>query len=168
MDAISISERPPEIEDRAIPGHWEGDLIQGSNNSFIATVVERQTRFAVLVKVDGKGSTEVISRLSRKMEKLPDLLKKSLTWDRGTEMTNHREFTVATNMQVFFCDPSSPWQRGTNENTNGLLRQYFPKGTSVARYSQADLDAVAAELNSRPRKTLGFVTPADKLAELLQ
>jgi IS30 family transposase len=168
VDAISISERPPEIEDRAIPGQWEGDLIQGSNNSFIATVVERQTRFAVLVKVDGKGSTEVISRLSRKMEKLPDLLKKSLTWDRGTEMTNHREFTVATNMQVFFCDPSSPWQRGTNENTNGLLRQYFPKGTSVARYSQADLDAVAAELNSRPRKTLGFVTPADKLAELLQ
>lgn len=168
VDAVSISERPPEIEDRAIPGHWEGDLIQGSNNSFIATVVERQSRFAVLVKVDGKGTATVISSLSRQMKKLPGLLKKSLTWDRGTEMANHREFTIATNMQVFFCDPSSPWQRGTNENTNGLLRQYFPKGTSVAGYSQADLDAVAAELNNRPRKTLGFITPADKLAELLQ
>lgn len=168
VDAVPISERPPEIEDRAIPGHWEGDLIQGSKNSFIATVVERQSRFVVLVKVDGKGTETVVSGLSRQMKKLPRLLQKTLTWDRGTEMANHREFTIATNMRVFFCDPSSPWQRGTNENTNGLLRQYFPKGTCVARYSQADLDAVAEELNNRPRKTLGFITPADKLAELLQ
>jgi len=143
-------------------------LIQGSKNSFIATVVERQSRFVVLVKVDGKGTETVVSGLSRQMKKLPRLLQKTLTWDRGTEMANHREFTIATNMRVFFCDPSSPWQRGTNENTNGLLRQYFPKGTCVARYSQADLDAVAEELNNRPRKTLGFITPADKLAELLQ
>jgi IS30 family transposase len=165
---VPISERPPEIEDRAIPGHWEGDLIQGSKNSFIATVVERQSRFTVLVKVDGKGTETVVSSLSRQMKKLPALLQKSLTWDRGTEMANHQEFTTATDMQVFFCDPSSPWQRGTNENTNGLLRQYFPKGTCVAGYSQADLDAVATELNNRPRKTLGFMTPAVKLGELLQ
>ena len=168
VDAVPISERPPEVEDRAIPGHWEGDLIQGSKNSFIATVVERQSRFTVLVKVDGKGTETVVSSLSRQMKKLPALLQKSLTWDRGTEMANHQEFTTATDMQVFFCDPSSPWQRGTNENTNGLLRQYFPKGTCVAGYSQADLDAVATELNNRPRKTLGFMTPAVKLDELLQ
>ena len=168
VDAVPISERPPEVEDRAIPGHWEGDLIQGSKNSFIATVVERQSRFTVLVKVDGKGTETVVSSLSRQMKKLSALLQKSLTWDRGTEMANHQEFTTATDMQVFFCDPSSPWQRGTNENTNGLLRQYFPKGTCVAGYSQADLDAVATELNNRPRKTLGFMTPAFKLGELLQ
>ena len=168
VDAVPISERPPEVEDRAIPGHWEGDLIQGSKNSFIATVVERQSRFTVLVKVDGKGTETVVSSLSQQMKKLPTLLQKSLTWDRGTEMANHQEFTTATDMQVFFCDPSSPWQRGTNENTNGLLRQYFPKGTCVAGYSQADLDAVATELNNRPRKTLGFMTPAVKLDELLQ
>ena len=126
---------PPEIEDRAIiPGHWEGDLIQGSKNSFIATVVERQSRFTVLVKVDGKGTETVVSSLSQQMKKLPALLQKSLTWDRGTEMANHQEFTTATDMQVFFCDPSSPWQRGTNENTNGLLSQCFPKGTCVAGY----------------------------------
>lgn len=168
VDAVPISERPPEVEDRAIPGHWEGDLIQGSKNSFIATVVERQSRFVILVKIDGKGAATAVTGLSRQMKKLPGLLQKSLTWDRGTEMANHRDFTIATNMQVFFCDPSSPWQRGTNENTNGLLRQYFPKGTCVSGYSQADLDAVAEELNNRPRKTLGFITPADKLAELLQ
>lgn len=168
VDAVSISERPPAIEDRAIPGHWEGDLIQGANNSYIATVVERQSRFTVLVKVNGKDTISVVSALSEQMIKLPQLLHKSLTWDRGTEMADHKKFSMATNMKVLFCDPSSPWQRGTNENTNGLLRQYFPKGACLARFSQKELDKVAAKLNNRPRKTLGFVTPADKINVLLQ
>ncbi len=167
-NAVSIRDRPATIEDRSIPGHWEGDLIHGANNSYIATVVERQSRFTVLVKVQGKSTAYVVSALSRQMGKLPQLLQKTLTWDRGTEMADHCKFSIATDMQVFFCDPSSPWQRGTNENTNGLLRQYFPKGTCVARYSQAELDAIAAKLNNRPRKTLSFHTPADKLKAVLQ
>ena len=168
VDAVSISERPPAIEDRAIPGDWEGDLIQGANNNYIATVVERQSRFTVLVKVNGKDTISVVSALSEQMIKLPQLLHKSLTWDRGTEMADHQKFSMATNMKVFFCDPSSPWQRGTNENTNGLLRQYFPKGACLAGFSQKELDKVAAKLNNRPRKTLGFVTPADRINVLLQ
>jgi len=165
---VSIRERPACVEDRATPGHWEGDLICGPKNSYIATVVERKSRFTILVKVDGKKTEGVVSALSRQMVKLPELLKQSLTWDRGTEMAAHQKFSVATNMDVYFCDPSSPWQRGTNENTNGLLRQYFPKGSCLSGYSQTELDEVAEHLNTRPRKTLGFVTPAYKLNEVLQ
>lgn len=168
VNGVSIRERPASIEDRAVPGHWEGDLIRGSKNSHIATVVERQTRFTVLVKVEGKDTTTVISALSEQMGKLPKLLKQSLTWDRGTELAAHAEFSIATNMDVYFCDPSSPWQRGTNENTNGLLRQYFPKGSSLSEFTQGDLNRVAAKLNNRPRKTLGFRTPAEKLDEVLR
>jgi len=168
VDGITISERPALIEDRAVPGHWEGDLIVGAKNSYIATVVERQTRFIVLVKVSGKDTESVVSQLSEQMSKLPKLLKQSLTWDRGTEFASHKNFTLATGMDVYFCDPASPWQRGTNENTNGLLRQYFPKGSCLSGYSQDDLNKVAAKLNSRPRKTLGFLTPADKLNQVLQ
>ncbi len=166
-DGLSISERPAEVEDRAIPGHWEGDLIQGSRQSYIATLVERQTRFTIMVKVPGKETLPVVSALSEQMFQLPNLLKKSLTWDRGCELAAHKKFSMATNMKVYFCDPSSPWQRGSNENTNKLLRQYFPKGTYLGDYSQEDLDNVAASLNNRPRKTLGFNTPADKINELL-
>jgi transposase, IS30 family len=168
IDGVSIRERPAAIEDRAVPGHWEGDLICGSQNSYIATVVERQSRFTVLVKIDGKHTQTVVSALSRQMGKLPDLLKQSLTWDRGTELAAHRTFSMEIDMDVYFCDPASPWQRGTNENTNGLLRQYFPKGTCLSGYSQNDLNKVAAKLNNRPRKTLGFETPAHKLDEVLQ
>lgn len=167
-DGVSISERPAIVEDRAIPGHWEGDLIHGSKNTFIATVVERQTRFTVLVKVDGKDTQSVVTALSEQMVKLPKLLKQSLTWDRGNEMAGHVAFSVATKMDVYFCDPRSPWQRGTNENTNGLLRQYFPKGTSLSRFTQDELNRAAAKLNNRPRKTLGFYTPAQKLDEVLR
>jgi len=167
-DGLSISERPAEIEDRAIPGHWEGDLIQGSRQSYIATLVERQTRFTIMVKVPGKETLPVVSAISERMLQLPSLLKKSLTWDRGCELAAHKKFSMATNMEVYFCDPSSPWQRGSNENTNKLLRQYFPKGTYLGDHSQEDLDNVAASLNNRPRKTLGFNTPADKINELLQ
>lgn len=162
-DAISIRERPAEVEDRAIPGHWEGDLLSGGNNSHIATLVERQSRFAVLVKLDGKDTRNVVSALTRTILKLPSQLRQSLTWDRGGEMAAHKDFTVATDVDVYFCDPQSPWQRGTNENTNGLLRQYFPDGTDLSAFSQQDLDRVAMRLNRRPRKTLGFKTPADKL-----
>lgn len=165
IDGISISERPPEIEDRAIPGHWEGDLIAGSDNTHIATLVERQSRFTMLVKVDGKDTQTVVDALSRQVKKLPAELRRSLTWDRGSELANHKKFSVATNVQVYFCDPSSPWQRGTNENTNRLLRQYFPKGTDLSVHSQQKLNAVAKRLNQRPRKTLGFNTPANKLNE---
>ena len=168
VDGMSISERPAIIEDRAIPGHWEGDLIIGSNNSQIATLVERQTRYTVLVKVKSKKTDDVVSALSRQMNKLPVLLQQSLTWDRGTEMASHAKFTVATDIDVYFCDPQSPWQRGSNENTNGLLRQYFPKGSSMSGFSQRDLNKVAHRLNTRPRKTLDFQTPTDKLDELLQ
>lgn len=168
VDCITISERPAEIEDRATPGHWEGDLIRGQLNSHIATLVERTTRFTVLVKVNGKDTDTVVSALSKHMVKLPELLKQSLTWDRGTELASHQKFTMATDMDVYFCDPSSPWQRGTNENTNGLLRQYFPKKSLLTIHSQRDLNRVAAKLNNRPRKTLGFISPADKINELLR
>ena len=163
VDAISIRERPAEIEDRAIPGHWEGDLIAGAKNSHIATLVERHSRFITLVKVPSKDTAVVVSALSRQVRKLPASLRRSLTWDRGLEMAKHKTFTVATNVQVYFCDPHSPWQRGTNENTNRLLRQYFPKKTDLSGYSQSELDKVALRLNQRPRMTLGFQTPASRL-----
>ena len=163
VDAISISERPAEVEDRAIPGHWEGDLLAGSKNSHIATLVERHSRFAMLIKVPSKDTETVVAALSKHVLKLPATLRRSLTWDRGHEMAKHKSFTVDTNVKVYFCDPQSPWQRGTNENTNGLLRQYFPKKTDLSVYSQADLNKVALRLNQRPRKTLGFETPASKL-----
>jgi len=168
IDAVSIKERPAEVEDRAVPGHWEGDLISGSSNSHIATLVERRSRFTMLVKVGGKDTNTVIEALRRQIVRLPSALRRSITWDRGTEMAQHRAFSVATDVKVYFCDPQSPWQRGSNENTNGLLRQYFPKGTELSRYSQADLNAVARELNKRPRKTLGFATPASTLAAELR
>jgi IS30 family transposase len=161
IDAVSIRDRPAEIEDRAIPGHWEGDLMSGSKNTHIATLVERSSRFVILVKVNGKDSDSVVGALIRQVHFLPHGLMASLTWDRGTEMAYHRKFTVATDVSVYFCDPQSPWQRGSNENTNGLLCQYFPKGTDLSVYTQHDLDQVALRLNSRPRKTLGFQTPAD-------
>lgn len=167
-DAVSIRQRPAEIEDRAIPGHWEGDLLSGSNNTHIATLVERQTRFTMLVKVAGRDTRSVVSAIGRQVRRLPAALRRSLTWDRGKEMTDHRQFTIATDVDVYFCDPHSPWQRGTNENTNRLLRQYFPKGTDLSVHTQAHLTKVALELNQRPRKTLGFQAPADKLDELLR
>ena len=163
VDAISIRERPAEVEDRAIPGHWEGDLLSGAKNSYIATLVERHSRFAMLIKVPSKDTEVVVAALSRHVRKLPATLRRSLTWDRGLEMAKHKAFTVATDVQVYFCDPQSPWQRGTNENTNLLLRQYFPRGTDLSPYSQAQLDQVALRLNQRPRKTLSFETPASRL-----
>lgn len=167
IDAVSIRERPAAVDDRAVPGHWEGDLLAGSCNSYVATLVERQSRYLVLVRVGGKDTTTVVRALRRRVQRLPRGLMASLTWDRGLELAAHRTFTVATNVQVYFCDPQSPWQRGSNENTNGLLRQYFPRGTDVSRYSQAQLDAVALQLNTRPRKTLGYKTPAAKLAQIV-
>jgi IS30 family transposase len=163
VDAISIRERPAEIRDRAIPGHWEGDLIGGSKNSHVVTLVERHSRFTALVKVPSKDTAVVVAALTRHVRKLPAALPRSLTWDRGLEMAKHKAFTVATNVKVYFCDPQSPWQRGSNENTNGLLRQYFPKRTDLSGYTQSELDKVALRLNQRPRKTLGFQTPASKL-----
>jgi IS30 family transposase len=165
VDAVSISERPACVEDRAVPGHWEGDLVFGSGNSQIATLVERQTRYVMLVKLDGKDSQTVVNALIKNARKLPQELYKSLTWDRGTEMHAHKKFTMATDIRVYFCDPQSPWQRGSNENTNGLLRQYMPKGVSLAGFSQRQLNAIARQLNERPRKTLGFQTPAEMFSE---
>jgi IS30 family transposase len=167
VDAISIRERPAEAEDRAVPGHWEGDLVAGSANSHIATLVERSTRYLLLVKVPGKGSASVVDALATQVRTLPRQLWASLTWDRGVELAEHRRFSIATNVAVYFCDPRSPWQRGTNENTNGLLRQYFPKYTDLSIYSQADLDLVAGKLNARPRKTLEYQTPAAMLAAIV-
>jgi IS30 family transposase len=161
-DAISIRERPADVEDRAVPGHWEGDLIAGSNNSYIATLVERHTRYVMLAKVSGKDTKSVISALIKQSRKLPRELYQSLTWDRGKELADHKRFTLATDIDVYFCDPQSPWQRGSNENTNRLLRQYFPKGTDLSAHSQVHLNKVARQLNERPRKTLLFETPADR------
>jgi IS30 family transposase len=164
-NAISISERPPSAKDRAVPGHWEGDLLFGSNNSQIATLVERQTRYVMMAKVNSKHTETVINALVKHARQLPKELYTSLTWDRGKEMADHQRFTLATDIKVYFCDPQNPWQRGTNENTNGLLRQYFPKGTDLSVHSQAKLNAVARQLNERPRKTLNFQTPAERFSQ---
>jgi len=161
-DAVSISERPAAAEDRAVPGHWEGDLLFGSKNSQIATLVERHTRYVMLAKVASKDTETVVDALIQHAQKLPNELYRSLTWDRGKEMADHKRFTLATDIKVYFCDPQSPWQRGSNENTNGLLRQYFPKGVDLSIYSQTELNAVARRLNERPRKTLNFETPAER------
>jgi len=167
VDTVSIRERPAEAEDRAVPGHWEGDLLCGADNTHIATLVERHSRFTMLLKVPSKNTATVVAALTKHIGKLPEELRRSLTWDRGKEMAAHKSFTVATNVRVYFCDPRSPWQRGTNENTNGLLRQYFPKGTDLSSFSQTHLNRIALRLNQRPRKTLGFETPADRLALVL-
>lgn len=159
---VSIRERPASVEDRAVPGHWEGDLIAGSKNSYIATLVERHSRYVMLVKVNNKDTESVVSALIKQSKKLPDELYKSLTWDRGKELADHQRFTLATNIDVYFCDPSSPWQRGSNENTNRLLRQYFPKGADLSVHSQTKLNAVARQLNERPRKTLEYETPVER------
>lgn len=164
-DAISISERPASVEDRAVPGHWEGDLISGASNSHIVTLVERQSRYVILAKVANKETASVVSALIKQARKLPRELYQSLTWDRGKELADHKRFTLATEVDVYFCDPQSPWQRGTNENTNRLLRQYLPKGTDLSLHSQAKLSAIARQLNERPRKTLMYQTPAEMFAE---
>ena len=164
-DTVSISERPATVEDRAVPGHWEGDLLCGTNSSQIATLVERHTRYVMLVKVSSKDSETVTNALIKNARKLPQEIYKSLTWDRGSEMADHKRFTLATDIKVYFCDPQNPWQRGTNENTNGLLRQYFPKGTDISPYPQAKLNAVARQLNTRPRKTLDYETPAERFSQ---
>lgn len=164
VDAVSISARPPSIEDRAVPGHWEGDLLAGAKPSHIATLVERRSRYVLLVRVPRYDAGSVAQALSRRVRTLPRALRQSLTWDRGVEMAQHKRFTIATQAQVYFCDPSSPWQRGSNENTNGLLRQYFPKGSDLSQVTQRQLDAVARKLNTRPRATLNWQTPAEVLA----
>jgi IS30 family transposase len=161
-DIVSISQRPATVDDRAVPGHWEGDLLAGSKNSYIATLVERHTRYVMLAKVANKDTQTVVSALIKQAKKLPNELYKSLTWDRGKELADHRRFTLATDIDVYFCDPQSPWQRGSNENTNGLLRQYFPKATDLSVYSQAHLNKTARQLNERPRETLKFETPAER------
>jgi IS30 family transposase len=170
VDAVSIRDRPAEVADRAVPGHWEGDLLAGGHHSHIATLVERQSRFTLLVKVPGGGkdTASVVPAVARQMRTFPTALRRSLTWDRGLELAQHAAFTVATDVQVYFCDPQSPWQRGTNENTNRLLRQYLPKGTDLTVHSQAALNRIAHRLNTRPRKTLGYRTPAAMLAAALR
>jgi IS30 family transposase len=160
IDAVSIRQRPAETENRAIPGHWEGDLVEGSRGSYFATLVERQSRFVILIKVADKRTETVVPALIKAIRKLPVALRRSLTWDRGAELANHAQFTIATDAQVYFCDPSSPWQRGSNENMNGLLRQYYPKGMDLSAISQAQLDTAARKLNTRPRETLHWRTPA--------
>jgi IS30 family transposase len=164
VDAVPISERPASIEDRAVPGHWEGDLLCGSKNSYIVTLVERHSRYVMLAKVRSRHTQVVIDALIRQARKLPDELYKSLTWDRGHELADHKRFSMETNIDVYFCDPQSPWQRGSNENTNRLLRQYFPRQTDLAPHSQADLNKVARQLNGRPRKTLDFQSPAERFS----
>jgi len=159
VDGLSIRQRPAEAEDRAVPGHWEGDLLMGGNSSQIATLVERRSRFVMLIKLDSKDTRSVTKALAKKMRELPRELRRTLTWDRGSELAAHREFTIATDVPVYFCDPRSPWQRGSNENTNGLLRQYFPKGSDLTMYTQAQLNRIARELNERPRETLNWQTP---------
>jgi IS30 family transposase len=168
IDAISIHERPAEVEDRTIPGHWEGDLLSGAKNTHIATLVERRSRFVMLVKLAGKDTDSVVSALIREVGALRNGTMQTLTWDRGTELAQHKRFTSNTDVKMYFCDPRNPWQRGTNENTNRLLRQYFPDGTDLAEYSQADLNAIARKLNTRPRKILAYAAPIDKLAETLR
>lgn len=168
VDGISFRERPAEAEDRAVPGHWEGDLLFGTQQSFIVTLVERSTRYCLLGKLTAKDTTTVNKALKKLIQRLPRELWKSLTWDRGSELADHKAFTVDTGLDIYFCDPHSPWQRGSNENTNGLLRQYFPKGEDVAHFSQRQLDAVAKRLNTRPRETLGWRTPAQALEQLLR
>jgi len=163
VEAISIRERPAEAEDRAVPGHWEGDLLEGNKGTQIATLVERHSRFVMLVKLRNKDSVQVAKALSKQVLKLPATLRRSITWDRGSELAAHKAFSVATDVKVYFCDPHSPWQRGSNENTNGLLRQYFPKGTDLSKFSQRHLDQVAKRLNQRPRQTLDWENPADTL-----
>jgi IS30 family transposase len=165
IDAASIRERPAEIEDRAVPGHWEGDLLSGGKNTHVATLVERRSRFLMLVQVDGKDTESVVDALVRQVQQLPQGLMSSLTWDRGMELAQHKRFAVTADVAVYFCDPRSPWQRGSNENTNGLLRQYLPRGSDLSVHSQDDLDAIALRLNTRPRKTLGYKTPAATLAQ---
>jgi len=167
LDAVSIRQRPADVEDRALPGHWEGDLLEGARGTFVATLVERQSRYVMLVRLPNKETQTVVRALARRIRRLPQGLVQSLTWDRGTELAAHRAFTMATDVQVYFCDPQSPWQRGSNENTNGLLRQYLPHATNFSRYSQAQLDAIALRLNTRPRMTLDYHTPAAKLAEIV-
>lgn len=164
-EAVSIRERPPETEDRAVPGHWEGDLLAGSRNTHVATLVERSSRFVMLVRVGGKDTESVVAALSEQIQQLPTAMMQTLTWDRGLEMAAHKRFTVATDVAVYFCDPKSPWQRGTSENTNRLLRQYLPPKSDLSVYAQPELDAIALKLNTRPRKTLGYSTPAATLEQ---
>lgn len=168
VDALNISERPAEADDRAVPGHWEGDMVSGSGNTHVATLVERTSRFVQIIKLENKTTDCVIAALTARIQDLPEQLKQSLTWDRGMEMAQHKRFTVDTGVQVYFCDPQSPWQRGTNENTNGLIRQYLPHGMNLGEVTQDRLDEIAHRLNGRPRKTLDFMTPSRKLSEVLQ
>jgi IS30 family transposase len=167
VDIVRIADRPPSADTRAVPGHWEGDLLVGKRGTQIATLVERQSRFVLLERLPAADSATVVTALTRRVQRLPAALRQSLTWDRGKEMAQHRQFTIATDMQVYFCDPQSPWQRGSNENTNGLLRQYFPKGTDLSQVTQRQLDGVARKLNTRPRQTLDWRTPAEVLTAIV-